>query len=290
MLSSSSSVKVRPACFDHRATASTREGWWSFGNAASAPGVECPPGDEDQPQRDPEVVRQPPPTRDRFVQAPWVLSREAFAQARLVARRGDAFPIKNRVRRHALAEGSYRFGTVGNALQPAVLELQLEHAREGVGRQLEIPVDRFGAGILDASGSLDRRRLGDLVFADPDARRDLESIVHPVVQKTIDGWFSALPRDHPFAIADIPLLFETGRAGEFDAVIVTTCAPATQLRRIIERDGVSEEDARLRVAAQLPLEEKVGRADYVIRTDGTPEDTGAQVRVVLDRLTRTLTG
>lgn len=149
-------------------------------------------------------------------------------------------------------------------------------------------VNRFGAGILDASGSLDRRRLGDVVFSDPAARGDLESIVHPVVRKTIDEWFVSLPDHHPFAIADIPLLFETGRAREFDAVIVTTCAPGTQLRRIVERDGISEADARLRVAAQLPLDEKVRRADYVIHTDGTPEDTAAQVRVVLDQLTRPL--
>jgi dephospho-CoA kinase len=149
-------------------------------------------------------------------------------------------------------------------------------------------VRRFGAGFLDSSGGLNRRALADLVFADAHARLDLEAIIHPEVRHAMDAWFASLdPAAHAVAIADIPLLYETGRAGEFDAVIVTACQPDAQVRRIMERDRVSEAAARQRIAAQLPLEEKIGRADFVIRTDGTFAETGAQVASVLERLRRT---
>jgi dephospho-CoA kinase len=139
-------------------------------------------------------------------------------------------------------------------------------------------VQRFGSEILLPSGALDRQKLAGIVFADSDARRDLEAIVHPEVRRAADQWFSALdPRSHPWALADIPLLYETGRDRDFDAVIVVACDPETQVRRIIERDGLSEHDARQRLAAQLPIAEKVAKADYVIRTDGTLDETDEQV-------------
>ena len=143
---------------------------------------------------------------------------------------------------------------------------------------------RFGPDILDASGALDRRKLGAVVFTDPAARRDLEQIVHPLVREAIDRWFASLDARHRFAIADIPLLYETGRDREFEAVIVTACPPEIQLRRIVERDGLSEHDARQRIAAQIPIEDKVRRASFVIRTDGAFEDTHRQVREVHRRL------
>jgi dephospho-CoA kinase len=150
---------------------------------------------------------------------------------------------------------------------------------------LSAVVSRFGRAVLDPDGALDRRKLAEVVFADAGARRDLERIVHPVVQRAIDDWFASLdPARHPFAIADIPLLYETGRDGGFDAVIVTACDPATQLRRVMQRDGASEDDARRRIAAQLPIEEKIRRANYVIRTDGAVSDTNQQVGDVYQRL------
>lgn len=149
-------------------------------------------------------------------------------------------------------------------------------------------VERFGRDVLGPDGSLDRRRLGERVFRDAEARRDLEAIIHPTVQRAIDGWFASLdPARHPLAVADIPLLFETGRAADFDTVIVTICDGATQLKRIVERDRVTEDEALRRIAAQWPLEEKVHGADYVIRTDGTVADTNAQVRMVYERLKKT---
>ena len=139
-------------------------------------------------------------------------------------------------------------------------------------------ITRFGKEILLNSGALDRQTLAGIVFADPDARRDLEAIVHPEVRRATDQWFLALdPRSHPWALDDIPLLYETGRNRDFDAVIVVACDPETQVRRIIERDGLSEHDARQRLAAQLPIAEKVAKADYVIHTEGTLDETDEQV-------------
>jgi len=143
---------------------------------------------------------------------------------------------------------------------------------------------RFGRDVLDPSGALDRKKLGAVVFTDPQARRDLERIIHPAVRLAIDQWFATLPANAPFAIADIPLLYETGRAGEFDVVIVTTCDPETQVRRVMSRDSVSESEARQRIAAQLPSAEKTSRATYVIHTDGALADTARLVRDIYDTL------
>lgn len=150
---------------------------------------------------------------------------------------------------------------------------------------LDAVVRRFGAGVLNRDGALNRSKLGSIVFADPEARRELEAIVHPAVRKAMGDWFASLdPGTHPYAIADIPLLYEVGRDRDFDAVIVAACSPETQIQRLIERNGLSEAEARQRLAAQLPIDEKVRRADYVIRTDGTFADTARQVREVFERL------
>jgi dephospho-CoA kinase len=134
--------------------------------------------------------------------------------------------------------------------------------------------------VVDASGGLDRRKLGAIVFADAGERKALEAIVHPEVVRASNDWFAALDPSHPFAVADIPLLYETGRDRAFDAVVVTACDPEEQVRRVMRRDGLPEADARQRIAAQLPIGEKVRRGDYVIRTDGSFAETDAQVRQV----------
>lgn len=149
---------------------------------------------------------------------------------------------------------------------------------------LDAVVAAFGPGILDATGSLDRKRLGAIVFADPSKRQALEAIVHPEVRRAMDRWFARLDPATPFAVADIPLLYETGRDRDFQKVIVTACAPEVQVRRVMERDGLSEAEARQRIAAQWPIAEKERRADYVIRTDGTFAETDRQVREVYETL------
>jgi dephospho-CoA kinase len=150
---------------------------------------------------------------------------------------------------------------------------------------LEVIRSRFGSPVIAADGSLDRAAMASLVFSDRAARADLEAIIHPEVYRRINDWFANQPSGTRFAIADIPLLFETGHEHDFDAVIVCACEPFEQLRRLIERDRLSEEAARARLAAQWPIGEKIQRADYVIRTDGTFQATDAQVQDVFDSLT-----
>jgi dephospho-CoA kinase len=142
---------------------------------------------------------------------------------------------------------------------------------------------RFGPAVLDERGALRRDGLAAIVFADARAREDLEAIVHPAVRRAIDRFFAALPPETPFAVADIPLLFETGRAADFDAVIVAGCPPEMQVSRVMARDGATEAQVRRRMAAQLPIADKVARADYVVDTSGSFADTDAGVdRLLVD--------
>ena len=144
---------------------------------------------------------------------------------------------------------------------------------------------RFGGRVLAADGSVDRKALAALVFADTKARSDLEAILHPEVFRRIDAWFSALPDAFaPFAVADIPLLFETHHEGLFDRIVVTMCDTGQQLERLRQRNGLTEEEARQRLAAQWPIEEKARLAHYVIDTSGPFEDTEKQVERVLAAL------
>jgi len=152
-------------------------------------------------------------------------------------------------------------------------------------------VRRFGTEVCDADGTLNRKKVGSMVFDDSQARRDLEQIVHPYVREMTERWFALLdPERVPVAVADIPLLFEGGREADFDSVIVTACEPATQLNRLMTRDGLGEAAARQRIAAQWPLQEKIARADYVIRTDGSFDDTDRQIDEIVSRLRAQPTG
>lgn len=144
---------------------------------------------------------------------------------------------------------------------------------------------RFGRGVLGSDGQLDRKALSAIVFGNAAARADLEAIVHPAVYTAIDAWFAGQARaGTPFAVADIPLVYETGRAGDFDAVIVAACHPERQRERLIARDGLTAPEAAERLAAQWPIERKVDLADFVVRTDGTFADTDAQVDAALNWL------
>jgi dephospho-CoA kinase len=154
----------------------------------------------------------------------------------------------------------------------------LAHGVTGEGTEATHAIAaRFGAGVLDATGAVDRKKLGPIVFADEAARRDLEAIVHPAVHRAIAAGLRAFElTGSAIAIADVPLLYETGGETRFSRVVATVCTPATQLARMRAR-GLSEEEARLRLAAQMPAHEKAARADFVITTDGTFQETDAQV-------------
>jgi dephospho-CoA kinase len=142
---------------------------------------------------------------------------------------------------------------------------------------------QFGTEFLTPDGSIDRALLATRVFAHPPSRRQLEAIVHPVVYETIRAWFGTL--DAPMGVASIPLLYETGRDADFDVVVVTVCPPEMQLQRLRER-GMSVEEARQRIAAQIPAEDKAARGHMTIRTDGTMAETDRQVEELLARLRR----
>jgi dephospho-CoA kinase len=143
---------------------------------------------------------------------------------------------------------------------------------------------RFGGGVLAADGTLDRPALGRIVFGDSKARAALEAIIHPDVYRRIREWFANLPAATRVAMADIPLLFETGHNHDFDEVIVAACDPEEQLRRVMARDNLTDADARARLAAQWPIEEKVKRADRAIWTDRGFAETDRQVAETYDSL------
>jgi dephospho-CoA kinase len=144
---------------------------------------------------------------------------------------------------------------------------------------------RFGEGVMHPDGTLNRSRLADIVFRDPAARRELEAMVHPGVMRAIDDFFArTCGPANPFAIADIPLLYEVGAESIFDRVIVVACPRDMQIARVMARDGATREAAERRIAAQLPIDEKVRRAHYIIRTGGSFEETDRQVSETLEKL------
>ena len=143
---------------------------------------------------------------------------------------------------------------------------------------------RFGSAFLKPDGSIHRTMLGAKVFKDPETRREIEGILHPVVYQSIRSWFDTL--GGPMGVASIPLLYETNREKDFDYVVVTVCPPDVQLQRVLDRDRMSEEEAHQRIAAQIPAEEKAARADFVILTGGTKQATDRQVDELIGALHR----
>lgn len=149
-------------------------------------------------------------------------------------------------------------------------------------------LSRFGRAVQKRDGGLDRDALAKLVFSDDAARRDLETIVHPVVYAAINKWFDGLSSagGRPqAAIADVPLLFETGRERDFDFVIVAACRPEQQLERLVAR-GMSEADAQKRIDAQIPIDKKVGRTNYLIDTSDSVAQTNLQVLQIWEKLNK----
>jgi dephospho-CoA kinase len=154
-------------------------------------------------------------------------------------------------------------------------------AREAVtpgSRALAEIAGEFGPDVLTSEGTLDRAALGRLVFADPARRRRLEGITHPRIGALMaERIAAALASEARLVVADIPLLFENDRAGLVEGVLLVDAPPEAQLQRLMLRDGLDAEDARRRVAAQMPLAEKRRRATWVIDNGGTEERTAEQV-------------
>ncbi len=146
-------------------------------------------------------------------------------------------------------------------------------------------VAEFGPEVLDDDGALDRQRVADLVFGDPEALQRLNGIVHPLVGAAAAALMAGLPAD-AIVVHDVPLLVETGSAKGFDVVVVVAASPETQVDRLVGLRGMAEADARARIAAQAPLADKVAVADHVIDNDGPMEALAPQVEVVWADLRR----
>lgn len=140
-------------------------------------------------------------------------------------------------------------------------------------------VAAFGEGILAADGSLDRPALGERVFADEEARRTLEGIIHPLVRARAAQLEAEAGPGQP-VVHDIPLLVETGRAEEFDRVLVVETPEAERVERMVRDRGMTPEEARARIAAQASDAERRAAADVVLLNDGTPEELVAAVDVL----------
>lgn len=142
---------------------------------------------------------------------------------------------------------------------------------------LDQVVARWGEGILDASGTLDRAAMREIVFRDPDARADLEAIVHPQVGALRDQAFAeAEAAGERVIVADIPLLFEVGLEKDFDIVVLVDAPVAVRRERIVENRGIAPEEADRMIAAQMPSEQKRPLAHHVI-------DNGASLQALTTR-------
>lgn len=137
---------------------------------------------------------------------------------------------------------------------------------------------RFGAGIRRPDGSLDRAALRGIVFADPDARRDLEALTHPAIRAASEA--HAARAAGPYVMMAIPLLAEGGGRGRFDRVLVVDCDEAAQLARLQARDGSSPEQGRAILAAQATRAERLAIADDVIHNDGSLDDLRRQAEAL----------
>jgi dephospho-CoA kinase len=137
----------------------------------------------------------------------------------------------------------------------------------------------YGEDFFHENGALNRSRLAQLVFADPEERRRLDGLIHPRVEAALKARVAKLEREGArLVLVEVPLLFETGREQAFDRVIVVTAPEADQIRRLRGRDGRGEAEIRGILAAQWPLKDKVARADYVVDNGGELSQTRGQVK------------
>jgi dephospho-CoA kinase len=136
-------------------------------------------------------------------------------------------------------------------------------------------VEAFGPGVLASDGSLDRPALAAVVFGNPDARRRLDGIVHPLVRARAAEVAAVAPPD-AVVVHDVPLLVETGQAAGYDLVLVVEADPETRVARLVQR-GLTAEDARARMAAQATDEQRRAVADVVLDNSGTQQQLAAQV-------------
>lgn len=146
-------------------------------------------------------------------------------------------------------------------------------------------VAAFGLEVLNAQGGLDRERVAARVFRDPEARKVLNAITHPRIAAQSAEQLAALAAtDTPYVVYDAPLLVEVGAHRGLDALIVVAAEREAQIARAVARDGMTRAEAERRIAAQLPLADKVAVADFVVNNDGSLEQLEAAVRATHARI------
>jgi len=144
-------------------------------------------------------------------------------------------------------------------------------------------VAEFGDAVLTPDGRLNRERLASIVFGDDQARARLNAVVHPLVGAETGRRMAEVAPD-AVVVHDVPLLVEVGMAGGFDLVVVVAATPETQIDRLVRLRGMTEADARARIAAQLPLQAKVAVADVVVTNDGDLDHLDEQVEALWERI------
>ncbi|MFF3023605.1 dephospho-CoA kinase [Gottfriedia sp. NPDC057948] len=146
-------------------------------------------------------------------------------------------------------------------------------------------VEAFGSEVLLNSGEINRPILGSIIFNNKEKRLQLNEIVHPEVRREMKEQADRYIKEgEPLVILDIPLLYEGNSIELVEKVIVVTVSEENQLKRLMNRNGLSKEDALLRIASQIPVKEKAARADYVIDNNGDFEDTKRQVKDLLNKI------
>lgn len=163
-----------------------------------------------------------------------------------------------------------------------------ELAREAVAPGtpgLEAVVALFGPVVLDPEGGLNRDAVRERVFGDPGLRKRLEEILHPIIRGLRNDWMAReAEKGSPLVAAEIPLLFEAGLEGEYDVVVLVYAAYRERLRRLTRLRGLPEDEARRIMEAQMPMEEKLALATFVIHNDGPEEDLEIRALALLDLL------
>jgi len=139
-------------------------------------------------------------------------------------------------------------------------------------------IETFGSDILNDDETINRSKLGSIIFNDEEKRKTLNSIVHPAVRECLNDWkMKALEDFKNTIIYDIPLLYESNLTYLVEKVIVVFVDPEVQKKRLLNRNGLTEDEAKARISSQLPLQEKVNQADAIINNNGTMDETEKQL-------------
>ncbi len=143
--------------------------------------------------------------------------------------------------------------------------------------------EAFDASVILPDGTLDRKKVGDLIFNDPESRKRLNDIIHPAIRKEMLRQRAAyVAEGHQVVIMDIPLLFESQLQHLADKILVVSVTEENQLKRLIKRNGLSENEAAARISSQLPMTIKEAGADAIIYNNGTIEETKWQLNRILE--------